>query len=127
VVSRIIFYFTGTGNSYAVANKVAKELGETELVPITRIKDFPIEKYSMVGIVYPVYYIHAPEIQGKGIGTKLLEYIENDHKSLRKELFTSDKSIRNIRLYERCGYTPFKAKPVSDDLNMIYLEKDAAK
>ncbi|MBB2181435.1 hypothetical protein H0486_00805 [Lachnospiraceae bacterium MD1] len=62
MVSRIIFYFTGTGNSYAVANKVAKELGETELVPITRIKDFPIEKYSMVGIVYPVYYIHAPEI-----------------------------------------------------------------
>lgn len=59
---RIIFYFSGTGNSYAVANKVAEGLGETELVPIIKIKDFAIEKYSMIGLVFPVYYIHAPEI-----------------------------------------------------------------
>ncbi len=86
-----------------------------------------VRGYVQEGTLYIGKLIVHPDFQGKGIGTKLLEYIENDHKGLRKELFTSDKSIRNIRLYERCGYTPFKTKPVSDDLNMIYLEKDAAK
>lgn len=61
-MSKIIFYFSGTGNSYAVANKVADGLGETELISIINIEDITIEKYSMIGFVFPVYYIHAPEI-----------------------------------------------------------------
>lgn len=67
-----------------------------------------------------------PSLRGRGIGTELLVYIENDNKGLRKELFTSDKSTRNLKLYERNGYCRFKIKAVSKDLNFIYLEKAAS-
>lgn len=64
-----------------------------------------------------------PDSQGNGIGTELLKYIENNHKELRKELFTSDKSIRNLSLYEHNGYTRFKIEAINKDLNFIFLEK----
>ena len=40
----------------------------------------------------------------KGIGTQLLSAIKRERPSERYELFTSNKSVRNIRLYERRGY-----------------------
>jgi Predicted acetyltransferase len=64
-----------------------------------------------------------PNFQGMGIGTKLLKYIEEEHKELRKELYTSDKSIRNLNLYEHNGYTRFKTEAVNKDLSFIFLEK----
>lgn len=45
-----------------------------------------------------------PEHQGKGFGTALLLELEKVCPQPRMELFTSDKSIKNIRLYERLGY-----------------------
>ncbi|WP_207706834.1 GNAT family N-acetyltransferase [Thermoclostridium caenicola] len=63
--------------------------------------------------------------RGRGIGTSLLRHIENEHKGLRKELFTSDRSIRNIKLYERNGYKRFKEEAVSENLRFVYLEKAA--
>jgi len=66
-----------------------------------------------------------PENQGQGIGTKLLLMIEQEclDSISRYELFTSDKSIRNIKLYERLGYVKFKEQKVADGLTFIYLEK----
>ena len=45
-----------------------------------------------------------PQKQGQGIGTKLLLAIEAECPASRYELFTSDKSVRNVELYERLGY-----------------------
>ncbi|PKM72958.1 MAG: GNAT family N-acetyltransferase [Firmicutes bacterium HGW-Firmicutes-16] len=70
--------------------------------------------------------IVAPEYQGKGIGTKLLEEIEKAFPQKRYELFTSSKSVRNIGLYEKMGYTIFNKKRISSDLYMVYLEKFAS-
>lgn len=67
--------------------------------------------------------IVRPDLQGQGIGTKLLQAIERVCPCKRCELFTSSKSIRNIRLYERLGYQVFDEKAVSDHLKFIYLEK----
>ena len=64
-----------------------------------------------------------PEMQKKGIGTKLLLEIENEYPSQRYELFTSTKSISNIRLYERLGYKIFKEESVSQELQFVYLQK----
>ena len=64
-----------------------------------------------------------PSQQGKGIGTKLLLAIEQACGASRCELFTSDKSVRNIRLYERVGYTRCRERRVSANVNFIYLEK----
>jgi len=65
-----------------------------------------------------------PDKQGQGIGTKLLLAIERECPVARFELYTSDKSVRNIKLYERCGYVRFKEQRISDDLNFVYLEKN---
>jgi GNAT superfamily N-acetyltransferase len=67
-------------------------------------------------------FVH-PEHQGKGIGSALLCEIEKICPQPRYELFTSDKSIKNIQLYERLGYIKFMEKQISPDLKFVYLEK----
>ena len=59
----------------------------------------------------------------KGMGTKLLLEIENQYPNHRYELFTSTKSISNIRLYEKLGYKKYKEEAVSEELQFVYLEK----
>lgn len=59
----------------------------------------------------------------KGMGTKLFLEIENQYPNHRYELFTSTKSIINIRLYERLRYKIFKDETVSLELQFVYLEK----
>lgn len=47
-----------------------------------------------------------PEYQGRGIGTRLMAAIENRFADVCSwELFTGELSVRNIRLYERLGYS----------------------
>jgi hypothetical protein len=41
----------------------------------------------------------------------------------RFELFTGSKSVRNIGLYERLGYTIFDRKPLSDLVELVFMEK----
>lgn len=64
-----------------------------------------------------------PDRQGKGIGTALLHEIERVCPHGRYELFTSSKSLKNIRLYERAGYSIFQEQDISGGLKFIYLEK----
>ena len=85
-----------------------------------------VRAYSKDGTLYIGKLIVRPDLQGQGIGTKLLNEIERLCPHERYELFTSSKSVRNIRLYERLGYRIFKERIVSDDLKFIYLEKMAS-
>ena len=64
-----------------------------------------------------------PDQQKKGYGKKLLSEIERYYPDKRFELFTSTRSIDNIRLYERMGYKKFKEEKVTDELVFVYLEK----
>ena len=64
-----------------------------------------------------------PDEQKKGYGKKLLCEIERYYPNKRFELFTSTRSIDNIRLYERMGYNKFKEEKVTDELVFVYLEK----
>ncbi len=75
------------------------------------------------GTVYIGKLMVLPEYQKNGIGTELLRFIEEDNKGLRRELFTSDRSINNLKLYERNGYVRFRTEPASKDFNLVYLEK----
>lgn len=84
-----------------------------------------VRGYVRDGTIHIGKLMVHPGFQGRGIGTSLLKHIENEHKGLRKELFTSDKSIRNIKLYERNGYKRFKEEAVSENLRFVYLEKAA--
>ncbi len=64
-----------------------------------------------------------PQWQGQGIGTKLLLSVEGEYPDCRYELFTSTRSVKNIALYQRCGYRIFNEKQISETLRFVYLEK----
>lgn len=82
-----------------------------------------VRAYQENGTVYISKLMVHPEMQKRGIGTKLLLEIENEYPNQRYELFTSTKSISNIRLYERLGYKIFKEEAISQELQFVYLQK----
>jgi len=62
----MIFYFTGTGNSLYIAQKLADKF-DTRLVSIKEAThssnyNFQLEKNEILGIVVPVYYMGLPNI-----------------------------------------------------------------
>ena len=60
----VIYYFTGTGNTLAVARALAKELGDTTLIPLRRAvnpRGIPVDA-DVLGIVFPVYFLDMPAI-----------------------------------------------------------------
>jgi len=65
-----------------------------------------------------------PDYQKNGIGTSLMERIEElfSHAE-RFELFTGKKSIDNIRLYQRLGYRFSREESLSPRVQLIFMEK----
>ena len=86
-----------------------------------------VRAYGKDKTVYIGKLMVSPEMQGGGIGTKLLLAIEQEYPNHRCELFTSDKSKRNITLYQRLGYGIFAEKAVVEDLKFVYMEKPPSK
>lgn len=75
------------------------------------------------GTVYIGKLTVHPDHQHKGYGTMLLSEMENRFPDKRYELFTSTRSVDNIRLYQKLGYTTFAQKAVNDELEFVYMEK----
>ncbi|NJK98115.1 MAG: GNAT family N-acetyltransferase [Bacteroidales bacterium] len=68
------------------------------------------------------------DCQNKGIGQKLMSAIEDIFpNSERFELFTGDKSLKNLYLYKKLGYKEFKQERLSDKVNLVFLEKQNKK
>ncbi len=82
-----------------------------------------VRAYQDGGTVYIGKLMVHPKMQKKGIGTKLLSEMEKEYPNQRYELFTSTKSISNIRLYERLGYKIFKEEAVTPELQFVYMQK----
>ncbi|MFD4960106.1 GNAT family N-acetyltransferase [Microbacterium sp. NPDC058389] len=68
----------------------------------------------------------APDLQGRGIGTRLLRDAEEASGADRFELFTGHLSEANIRLYEREGYAVDRREPLHAGVDLVYLVKSAA-
>lgn len=65
-----------------------------------------------------------PDFQRHGIGKKLMNEIESLFKSCKRfELFTGNKSEKNISLYQKIRYKIFKTEKITDKVTLIYLEK----
>jgi ferredoxin len=59
----LIYYFTGTGNSLAVAKKIAAVLGDCEILPIASLQTTAGDitpAAERVGIINPVYFAGLP-------------------------------------------------------------------
>ncbi|MBD3940672.1 GNAT family N-acetyltransferase [Microbacterium sp. NEAU-LLC] len=67
----------------------------------------------------------APDLQGRGIGTRLLRAAEEASGAAAFELFTGHLSEANIRLYEREGYTIDRREPLHPGVDLVYLVKSA--
>ena len=67
-----------------------------------------------------------PDFQNRGIGTRLMNDIERIFNGCKRfELFTGDKSERNLRLYQKLGYRIFKTSKITDQTNIVFLERKA--
>jgi hypothetical protein len=59
----VIYYFSATGNSLAVARSIANRLGDTQLVHMTKQADTVLPKdLQRVGLVFPAYIFGLPLI-----------------------------------------------------------------
>jgi len=66
-----------------------------------------------------------PDFQGRGIGSHLLSEIENCFAGAKRfELFTGAESHDNIRLYNRHGYTEFKEEKLTNNIRLVFLQKN---
>lgn len=82
-----------------------------------------VRAHEADGTVYIGKLMVHPDFRGKGFGSKLLGEIEGCFPGKRYELFTSTRSIDNIRLYTKLGYKIFDEKKINDELTFVYLEK----
>lgn len=66
----------------------------------------------------------APDMQGKGLGTKLLTILDDELPASvsRLELFTGSLSVANIRLYERLGYVEEGREPAVNH-DMVHMAR----
>lgn len=78
-----------------------------------------LEKTCFIGRL-----IVHPDFENRGIGTLLLTTIErNFDQAERFELFNGYKSERNLYLYRKHGYSPFKTIEMTGIVLLVFLEK----
>lgn len=65
----------------------------------------------------------APDVQGRGIGGRLLDMAEAHSGAREAELFTGSLSEANIRLYERCGYAETERIDQGDGTFQVFMRK----
>jgi ribosomal protein S18 acetylase RimI-like enzyme len=82
-----------------------------------------VRAYEKDGTVYIGRLIVHPEYQNRGIGSRLMHAIENSFNCRRFELFTSQRSERNLYLYVKLGYREFKQVVLNEKVTLIFLEK----
>jgi ferredoxin len=59
MAKNLILYFSGTGNSLAAANRIAKEIGDTDIRAMASYPN-PMGEYERVGFVFPCYSLGLP-------------------------------------------------------------------
>jgi len=87
----IVFYFSGTGNSLKVAEDIAKEVQDCEVISMGSSKYYELQSgYETIGFVYPTYYRGEPK--------KVHEFIMN--LNLKNNLGTYYYAVTTCGKYE---------------------------
>jgi ribosomal protein S18 acetylase RimI-like enzyme len=86
-----------------------------------------VRGYEQDGTCFIGRLIVHPDYQKRGIGTQLLRALEaHFNTAQRYELFTGDRSERNLQLYQKLGYHAFRTARLTDKVTLVYLEKRSA-
>jgi ribosomal protein S18 acetylase RimI-like enzyme len=65
-----------------------------------------------------------PDFQNRGIGKRLIDEAEKFFPGAKTfEMFTADKSAKNLGLYKKLGYETYKIEVVKTDMNFLYMRK----
>lgn len=84
-----------------------------------------VRAYTKDGTIHIGKLMVHPDYRQRGLGTKLMDTIENCFLNTRYELFTASKSVNNIRFYKKRGYEIFAEKRINEELVFIYMQKPA--
>jgi len=75
------------------------------------------------GVLHVGRLVVVPDLQGQGIGTRLLLAAEGTTPLARATLFTAARSTANLRLYRRHGYVHAHRETVRPGLELVHLVK----
>jgi ribosomal protein S18 acetylase RimI-like enzyme len=82
-----------------------------------------VRAYLSDGACFIGRLIVHPDYQNQGIGTKLMNKIEDRFEQAKRfELFTGHKSEGPLHIYHKLGYREFKRKDL-DTHTLVFLEK----
>ncbi|MBE6505173.1 MAG: GNAT family N-acetyltransferase [Methanobrevibacter millerae] len=84
-----------------------------------------VRAYTKDGTTHIGKLMVHPDYRKRGLGTGLMEKIENCFLNTRYELFTASKSVNNIEFYKKRGYEIFAKKRINEELVLIYMQKPA--
>jgi ribosomal protein S18 acetylase RimI-like enzyme len=83
-----------------------------------------VRAHQAAGTCYIGRLIVHPDFQNRGIGTRLMAEIESRFDGAQRyELFTSERSERNLYLYQKLGYRTVRREQLTEKVTLLYLEK----
>ena len=83
-----------------------------------------VRTHERDGVLHVGRLAVVPDLQGRGIGTRLLLAAEQSTPLPRATLFTGARSTANLRLYRRHGYVDAHRETVPPGLKVVHLVKE---
>jgi ribosomal protein S18 acetylase RimI-like enzyme len=84
-----------------------------------------VRAYLQEGTCYIGRVIVHPDFQNQGIGAKLMRDIEGRFAHAKRyELFTGERSERNLYFYQKLGYRIFRKEELTEKVTLVFLEKN---
>ncbi|MEI4271759.1 GNAT family N-acetyltransferase [Klenkia sp. LSe6-5] len=75
------------------------------------------------GVLHVGRLVVAPDLQGRGLGSRLLAAAEEASSCTTATLFTGHRSTANLRLYARLGYRETHREPLTATVILVHLTK----
>jgi phosphoribosylanthranilate isomerase len=106
-------------------DEIRNEFGQAFILKVVQDERIigSVRAYEKDGTCYIGRLIVHPAYQNQGIGSRLMHAIESSFNCRRFELFTSQRSERNLYLYVKLGYREFKQDALNEKVTLIFLEK----